>query len=491
VRLPPLPPLDAATGRPGTEAVVLEIPGASVARPGSRLVRAEVAPPPDDPAADALGLDSRRALAMAVRDRIRVLAWAEDGRGATLPAESYLRAVYERWETDEEGRRRERNPLYDLRMAGSETALADDVRAGEADLVVLANVAPRDATVEALLAFVRGGGALLVFVGNGARLADPAALNVPFHASPDRRLLPFPYGAPEVRDPATEPPFLLDLAAEGTHPLAAPFTGDDAMAWIGLVPPAVRGRLPFVESDAPEVPSGAGGSAEDPPSRRVVLRFADEARTPAVVEGRLGAGRALFVATSLDDSWLERGLPFFLPVFLDEAAVWLTRPDEARRNLEVGRRLVVSWLPRDAREVRFVAPGGTEAIPTRFDPRGEADRPTFVLDRVGTAGAWRLLYAHDAAAGRGEGLEEWFAVNPDPTEGRLLRASDGALAPPGADLAVVASWGDGGAAVQRDARAAELARLLLGVLLGLLLVESILAWAFGRSGRTAAARAGA
>ncbi len=66
---------------------------------------------------------------------------------------------------------------------------------------MLANVAPRGDGVDAIRSFVRAGGSLLVFVGDGT--PDPAALNDAFHADADQRLLPLPVR--NARRPGSSP----------------------------------------------------------------------------------------------------------------------------------------------------------------------------------------------------------------------------------------------------------------------------------------------
>lgn len=488
--VPSLDAADAQTGQPGSARLRFTLPGSTFPKPGSHVLKVEVTPPHDDPAADALGLDSRRGFALRVRDRIRVLAWTRTSRGAHLHAASYLRGVYERWEVDASGKRiRERSPLYEMHTVPSEAVLVEALERGgdgAVDLVVLANVGPRGRAVDALRSFVRGGGALLVFVGD--RIPDEAVLNDAFYANADTRLLPYPYGGREVRKPDATP-FTFDLETDTGHPLAQPFTGEDAAAWIGLLPPSVWGRMPFREDVPPSAtPNGTPPSAARDGEGDVVLRFKDG--LPAIVAGSYGLGKTLWVATSLDHGWFERAF-FFLPVFLDEAAVLATRPDDARRNLEVGRRIVVNWLPRDATDVRFIAPGGAEVVPTRYDGLGEADRPMFVVDTVGTAGTWRLVYEREGLRGERERMEERFAVNPDPGEGRIRRARDGDLTgavPQESDLLVFDSWSEG-RALGGEVHQGEISFLLLWIALGLLLLESLLAWMFGRRHRTAASHA--
>jgi hypothetical protein len=495
--LPLLRGVDPGTGEPGSETVTLDVPPTALEAAGSHVIRAEVTPPPEDAAADALGLDSRRWFALRVRERIRVVSWTRSSQGASLGAETYLRGVYERYEYDpESGERIERNPLYDLKTVETETALADLLRGPEGDavdLVVLANVEPRGPAVVPLADFVRGGGALLAFVGD--RVSSPDVWNEAFHDDASRRLMPFALDAAEVKNPRDPGagPFEIDLENDTGHPLAEPFTGEDASTWIGLVRPQIWGRMAFREPQTTPDAADGGGPTATPAddAGRVVLRYTDG--RAAVVEGGLGTGRTLWVSTSVDQGWFERALPFFLPVFLDESAVYLTRPDDARRNLEVGRRILVTWLPRGVRNERFVVPGGLEVTPTRYEGLGEMDRPMLIQDRVGTAGDWKLRYERETATSTAARTEEHFAVNPDPAEGALARARDEVVlgrVPPESDLRILTSFGES-AESATQAREGEISTHLLWLALGLLLLESALAWLFGRRSVAAAPAPGA
>jgi hypothetical protein len=474
VGLDTLPGIDAVTGdaREG-EPVLVEVPAASLREAGGHHVRVLVEPPRDDPEADALGLDSQRWLALRVRDRIRVLAWARTGQGAMYDADTYLRAIYGGL-VPGEGTAGAPPPIYAFESVSSEAELSARLARTEepVDLVVLANVAPRASGVDALVRWVAAGGGLLAFVGD--EIDDPDALNAPFHANPGARLLPFPFQPPETR-PIREEPFRFALDARAEHPLARPFTDESSPDWMRAYPPEVFGRLPLRD---------VGGEGEAPARERttdvggrVVLRFQDG--PPAIVEGGLGRGRTLWVATSVDDSW-SRALPYFLPVLLEEAAVWLTRPDELDLDLEVGER-IAAVLPRDARGERILAPGGEERVPTRHGGLAEGDAPAITQGDVGVAGIWRLTYGFDGAEADRR-VEQPFAVNPDPTEGALTAASEQVLRgrlPPEADVRVLTSWAEeqGGPV---EVREGEAAGPLLWLVLAVLAAESLLAWLFGR-----------
>ena len=82
-------------------------------------------------------------------------------------------------------------------------------------------------------------------------------------------------------------------------------------------------------------------------------------------------------------------------------------------------------------------------------------------------------------------------MNPDPDEGRLLRADDEVLLnvlPPGVegDIRILTTWGEAEESAE-EARRGEIAYALLWLAIGLLLLESFLAWLFGRRGRPEAA----
>jgi hypothetical protein len=204
-----------------------------------------------------------------------------------------------------------------------------------------------------------------------------------------------------------------------------------------------------------------------------------EGGAPAVVEGRLGLGRTLWVGTSLDDSWLGVAI-YFLPVLLEEAAFHLTRPDEPPRRLLVGEPLE-AVLPLGARGEKLAAPGGGDAPLRRLDAGAEALRPHVAADLVGWAGPWRLSWRPSGASAD---AHTWFAVNVEPEEGALMPADRGAITASAGDEApveVVDSYSVMARSVS-ESREGEIARLLLAVVLGLLVLESLLAYLLGRRG---------
>lgn len=495
-RIVPVPELAGADAglrvpKPAVEVVQVDLPRTTFDRPGSHTISVTVTPPRTDPGADALGLSSERRLALNVRRRVNVLAWSRTSRteDSSMEAELYLRAIYEGDAPDSGAASGGLPPVYRYRSATSENDLLARLQ-GRArdpiDLVVLANVQPRDdAVVLALREYVREGGGLLVFTGDQTSVD---ALNVAFFETPpEERLLPFALEPKDTRkrdDGATDY-FRLDLAfQEEPHPLAEPFTNVKADDWVKRVPPRIWGRTPFVVPPAaPEPREGSDATGEPAVNGKVVLRFKGDAK-PAVVAGRFGAGRTVWVGTSIDNGWLATSV-MFLPVFLEEAAMHLTRPADAGRNLAVGD-ILRATIPAEAEQVRIVPPTGSPTVPTRRTPEGSSSaRVEYQHDGVGRSGIWRLTYELASLTGESEKVVEAFAVNPDPSEGALLPAAPQALRdgiPGELDLAFLPSFGDVSSELE-EAREGEITRFILYALLAILLLESLLAMKFGRRGR--------
>ena len=494
----PVPDLAAADSglripRPAVELVEIDLPRTTFTAPGSHTLHVTVVPPRLDPGADTLALSSERVVALEVRRRVRVLAWSATSRSEQdMEASLYLRGIYE-GDTlpGDDAASDGPPPIYRYEAATSESMLLGRLRdrgRNPVDLLVLANVEPRDANLAAVLRdYVREGGGLLLFTGDQCRAE---ALNEAFFTQePETRLLPFAFGPTEVRGRADEDAghYSFDFRfQERPHPLGEPFTNVKADDWIKRVPPKIWGRMAFREtapSASPEGGSDAAGAPAD--GAGIVLRFAPQpgetAGSPAIVSKRFGEGRAVFVATSIDNGWLDRSV-LFLPVFLEEAALYLTRPADAGRNLEVGGILRAA-IPADAETVRIVPPGGGSVSPRRLTEEGETTgRVEYEHDVLGRTGVWHLTYDVPSLSGEPEKRSEAFAVNPDPYEGLLLAASHDALAaaiPVELDFGFLPSYGAVGDDIQ-EAREGEITRFLLYLLLGVLLLESFLALRFGR-----------
>jgi hypothetical protein len=416
-----------------------------------------------------------------------VLAWTQPTQRAKVPPLAFLRPAFDPVPPEGPGAADRPPPVFEMTPVEGETNFAQRLGASGRgiDLVVLANVIPRSRVVqEALRAFVREGGALLVFVGDAV---DPSAATDAFGG--EHRLLPHPLRPPELRPSNARPvekPWQFQVQTKSAAAWAGVFTGPEVTLWLTKAPPLVRGRMVFdVRKSTPPPTTPAPEPASPQPARPsaalpddgVVLRFDDG--QPAVVESRLGLGRVLWVGTSLDDGWMDQGVPFFLPVFLEEAALHLTYAGDAPRSVLVGD-VLEAVLPRGATAERLRGPAGKDVPLKRLGVDEASERPRVEATQTGVAGAWRLTWAQ-AEGGAGEG-GDWFAVNPDPTEGALQPADRGALKAevgPDAALEFLESY-RGLRREGMEVREGDVSQLVLAAVLGVLLLESLLAWWFGR-----------
>lgn len=493
--LPDLPGADLAlrVPKPGVETVRVDLSRTTFEKPGSHEIRVVVGPPSDDPQADALSLDSERFLAVSVRSRIQVVALVNDSEQPTgargrYSALTYLSGVYEGDGLGDLTDVTQLSSLYSFDAVAMEQQLLARLAARQKqpiDLVVLCNRPLADPKlVESLRAYVREGGGLFVWTGDRFR-GSAAKFNEAFHPElPENQLCPFPIGTAELKRPG-ERAYHFDLTrAASEHPLAALLTGNK---FLQRVAPLIRGRTAFVEpppSPAPG-PGAEGGSTDDPPDAdgpdaQVVLRYEEDGR-PAVVASTFGDGRTLWVSTSIDDGWLTNAVFPFLPVFLEEIALWLTQPRDGERNLLVGD-VVERLLPAGAEEPRFSIPGGAQVGPSRRIDDPVLGRSTVSYDTVGVAGMWKLTYGIPKAAGTVEKVVEMVAVNPVASEGSLAPAKPDHVRgdiPRERPLSFHTTYGETADEIQ-EVREGEMTRWVLWILLGLLVIESFLAWRFGR-----------
>ncbi len=482
----PVPALPAADiglriPKPGVEQVPVDLGRNTFESPGSHEIRCKVVPPRSEPGADALGLDSERWFALDVRPRIEIVAWTRKSRDAKMSELMYLQGLYEGDGSGNGPGLPGPASLYGFRHVSQESDLVralSNRHRESIDLIVLANVAPRDPNmVRMLREYVSEGGGLLVFTGDNHRA--PEAFNDAFHGeTPEERLSPYAIRAAEVRDPAKqEQHFEFDYGEqEDPHPLARPFVAGDE--WTKTYRPQIWGRTPFVVP-APD-PSVTDGDKTDERADGVVLRYTDG--EAAIVTSKVGYGRTVWISTSLDYGWMFKALFPFLPIFLEESALYLTKPDDAGQNLGIGDPLR-STLPLGAQEPRLSIPGGTQrAVSTTGDEGPEGGRASIEWPQVGTVGVWKLAYQLQDPTGEVRKIEHHFAVNPDPAEGSLLPASPDALSegiPSELGLSFPKTYGETGKELV-EAREGEVTKYVLWLLIALLVLESFLAMRFGR-----------
>ncbi|HEX6938559.1 MAG TPA: BatA domain-containing protein [Longimicrobiales bacterium] len=347
--------------------------------------------------------------------------------GADPDASLYLRRALEIGE--EPGFRVEAMPARRLRPA------ALDDRA-----VVILNDAPfpGGAAGRRLRAWVEAGGGLIVALGESSRM--PAAELA-------RALLPGTFGAPADRE-AGGALGRIDFDHPVFEPFAAPRSGDFSSARFWRV-------RPVAPAD----------------SAAVLARFDDG--SPALVERRVGRGRVLLWASTLDAFWNDLALqPVFLP-FVHRLVRHAAARAEARPNFTVGQTLDVDrWRDAitagrasdDARATPVVVrtPSG------RRIPLEPGAAPRFI--ELGEHGFYEVREGE-----HGDGPVHAFAVNVD------LAESDPTPLDPQELAAAVTAPGDAAGAAGPDTTPAERERrqrwwwYLLAAALALLTAEPVVA----------------
>jgi hypothetical protein len=217
---------------------------------------------------------------------------------------------------------------------------------------------------------------------------------------------------------------------------------------------------------------------------RVLARWNDAARSPAVVERVVGAGRALLWTTTADRAGSDWPVEPSFVLAIREAVRGTARPTSLANTVTVGerpRRLVRS--SQQVANVRLNAPGGGEpqalaAVPVE-DQKTDELGPGVAIDLSDTrrAGLYRITWDEGPLGAQ----QDIFAANPDGRESALERMSEkdlrALLAP--LKLEVIAARGDGLDAF--SATGQEVWHPLAWGLLGLLIVEPVLATWVGRS----------
>jgi hypothetical protein len=318
------------------------------------------------------------------------------------------------------------------------------------DCVFLCNVAQfTSGEAKMLDAYVRGGGGLLVFLGDQVRAesynrqlaSDKEGVN----------LLPATLVEPAPMN--REEPYLFN-ALGYRHPIVSPFRGRDRAGL--LTSPTyeyIKLRL--------EVPA------------TVALAFTSG--DPAIVERRVGQGRSILVATSADASWTGWPMwPSYVPI-VQELVAAAVRGRLEERSLQVGQTLSGTITAHAAESTVAVElpSGDRQRVPVAADD--STNRWTF--DGVERSGIYRVEYGPPLVK------QELFAANVNTTESDLSRVSLDDLRDdlwPGIAFETfdgqVASEEPTSPVVRRDA----LHHWLLYMALALLLIETALASWLGR-----------
>ena len=394
-----------------------------------------------DAESDALEIDNRRFLALPVKQFVRVLC--VNGRpsgGSYQDATDYLRVALspEGDQTEQTLTRVEVKPESALR----------ELYLDRYDCVFLANV-PRFVASEAqvLRSYLKHGGGLVFFLGegvNGQSYNEELGSDKPGKV----RLLPARLGAV-----ASEGPFYLD-PREYRHSIVAAFRGREGA---GLL------RTPVNKYVKLTLAKGSKAA--------VALEFVGG--DPAVVAERIERGRVVLVATSADASWTPMPLlPSYVPI-VQELLAYAVGGQLQQRNFRVGQVLgaLVSTPAADVGLEMHTPQAASQQI--RLRPEG--DYSSWSFSETATSGIYQARFGPPVSR------SDLFAVNVDTVESDLRKLTAEQLGEQiwsGIPFETSRENLDE-EPVRRIGRRSTLSRGLLCVVLGMLFLETLLAWRFG------------
>jgi len=329
-----------------------------------------------------------------------------------------------------------------------------------ADVLVLANVAaPTFEQAQKLTQLVRGGTGLLVFTGGKL---DTGLYNERLYRSGEP-LLPV-----SLKGQVDE--VIRGLVIDPARP-------SPVEKLMELRPSALE-RVPVRQFMAVDEPSPGDGAV------RVLARWNDPGRSPAIVERVVGDGRVLLWTTSADRAGNDWPVEPSFVLAIREAIRGTSRPTSWAHTVTAGDRPSrVVHSSHQLANIRLTLPSGGEPkalAAVKFDDKASSDpAPASSIDLADTrkAGLYRLAWDEGPLGTQ----QDLFASNPDPRESGLERLSAGDLKKLLAPLTVdvTAAKGDGTDVPSASGR--EIWHEFAWGLLGLLILEPILASWVGRS----------
>lgn len=359
--------------------------------------------------ADLLPADNAAALAVNVRDAVRILAvdGAPDATNPSAGAAFCLARALDPRSNGEFGQR------CDVVAAAN---LAD-VNLDDYDAVLLANVAdlpagrddagrPAYPQLDALARYVRAGGGLAIFVGdrvnldfyNGPLWADGSGL------SPLRLAAPVPATPDPARFVRLRPD---SIAAE---PMLRVFTGPSA-AFTRMV--RFYTYMPAIEAAPAALAAGVGPA-------QVLARFDDRDGSPAAARRTFGLGTVLMWYSSADVRWTDWPKDLtFLPVVNDMVAA-IARREGTAFDAPAGQAIQYALAPAlaDATSLTLTTPAYPAEDAQTLLPRIEGKRRTVEFASTRWAGVYDLRIALPDKTER----RILFSRRFDPAEGNLAKA---------------------------------------------------------------------
>jgi hypothetical protein len=408
---------------------------------GEHIVEVQLDPDPLKP-------DDARRLVVPVREAVRVLL--VDGDPSPEPLRSETSFLAEAL-APEPGPGEPASPVRVDAIAESQLVGRD---LDPYDAVVLANIARLTRTeVGAIEAYLTRGGGLVVFGGD--------------------QVVPDSYNQLLYRDGAGPLPARIGAPAGDPRGQQAPFEFDP-LGFRHPIIEAYRGEASAVTASLTNVKTARYLRLKVPPagtSAKVALAFTGG--DPAVVEGSWKRGHVVLVATTADPGWTSWPLHQSYPPVMEQIVLLAASGRSAERTVRVGQPLV-PMFPSSAIDATATVRRPTgPPVPSRVTADGDVARVRF--DGTDLAGVYRI------DVGPPVGRELAFAANPDPVESNPARLDAAGLraAVPGWDFRYDDNWRPLRSNAASVGHRGELHRPLLWTVLGLLFLESFLAWRFG------------
>ena len=326
------------------------------------------------------------------------------------------------------------------------------------DVLVLANVAaPTSEQAEKINQLVSEGMGLLIFTG--AKL-DVGLYNDLFFPK-DNRLLPC---------------MLKSLTDETIHGLIVEVLRPSPLEKLLELKPSALERVPvrqFMTVDEPNEPGPV----------RVLARWNNPARSPAVIERIKGQGRVLLWTTTADRAGNDWPVEPSFVLAVREAVRGTARPTRLDNTVTAGERMRrIVHTSQQVSNVKLNPPGGgePEALASApFDSSPSDPGPAFEINIPDTRrpGLYRLAWDEGTLGTQ----QDIYASNPDPRESALERIEGNELKSMLAPLPIEIARARGKESGLFSATGREIWHDLAGWLLVLLVVESIFATWVGRS----------
>ncbi len=427
---------------------------------------------------DNLVVDNRRFLALKVEERVRVLL--VDGDPAANPSDRSTFHLKVALEPDDDSMDKMQG-----RFTPFETEYVTIDQLGGLEwkqyaIVILSGVPElASSDVTAVENYVRSGGALIVFLGPNVR---PEFYNQHFRAR-EPFLLPGLLGS--IRGDERYPVNL--EAADLSHPIVQYF--GERRDVTHLERPIISFEKYFQLGSIPP----------DQPGTRVAFRYTDLERSPAIVDNSCGSGRVLWVTSTADTTWNEFPRWPDYVIFLHEAISYLVKFGLESFNLPTGEPFRKTFpASQFSADIVLVAPedgsGHLDRVRTlRKAMKGVAfsDDPALkpaetqfelVHEETDTPGLYQIELRRSGL--QGGNSSEYFSANVDTRESDLRAMTDEDFHTAAASLKFERF--DASTRIRDLKERSDMSRgkehwawLVAGVL-GLLFLESILAWFFGR-----------